>query len=231
MNILIRAEREDEHRKVEEITRDSFWNLYMPGANEHFILNNLRKSSDFIQKLCLVAIDIKTNKILGNIVYSLARIQDDKMNNHQILTFGPVSVLSSYKRNGIGSLLIKASMKQAAEMGFKAIVILGNHKYYDKFGFENGIKFGISSFDGSFPKGLLVKELYEGSLNGIKGKFYFSSSYQYDQTEFEKFDNTFEFKEKFITPSQKIFNKIVNLKYHDPDPDDLDLFYDNITRS
>ncbi len=230
MNILVRNEREDEHRKVEEMTRDSFWNLYKPGADDHFILNNLRKSSDFIQELCLVAFDDKTNQIVGNIVYTHARIQDNNMKNHQILTFGPLSVLPSYQRKGIGSLLIKTSMKKATEMGYKAIVILGNHKFYKTFGFENGIKFGICSSDSSFPKGLLIKELYDGSLNEIEGKFYYSSSYECNQIEFEKYENTFKFKEKYNTPSQKVFEKIINLKYNDPDPDDIELYSDNITR-
>jgi hypothetical protein len=38
------------------------------------------------------------------------------------------------------------------------------------------------------------------------------------------------FKEKYNTPSQKVFEKIINLKYNDPDPDDIELYSDNITR-
>lgn len=230
MDVIVRIEREDEHRKVEEMTRDSFWNLYMPGADEHFILNNLRKSPDFIQQLCLVAVDKKTNQIVGNIVYTHSKIQDDNLIDHQMLTFGPLTVSKSCQRRGIGSLLIRTSINKAKEMGYKAICILGNHRYYSKFGFENGQKFGISSSDGSFPKGLLVKELFDGSLNEIKGRLYRSSSYEYDQTELAKFEREFKFKEKYITPSQKVFEKMVILKYDDPDPDDIDLFSDNETR-
>ncbi|EAV9987127.1 N-acetyltransferase, partial [Listeria monocytogenes] len=54
MNIKIRNEQPNDYRKVEEITREAFWNLYCPGCNEHFIVHNLRKHEDFIEELAFV---------------------------------------------------------------------------------------------------------------------------------------------------------------------------------
>ena len=39
----IRLEEEKDHIKVENIVRDAFWNVYRPGAYEHYIVHNLRK--------------------------------------------------------------------------------------------------------------------------------------------------------------------------------------------
>ena len=38
----IRLENEDDYIEVEKLVRDSFWNVYRPGAYEHFIVHNLR---------------------------------------------------------------------------------------------------------------------------------------------------------------------------------------------
>ena len=35
--IKIRNEKETDYRRVEEITRKAFWNLYAPGCDEHYL--------------------------------------------------------------------------------------------------------------------------------------------------------------------------------------------------
>ena len=197
MVIKIRLEQEGDHRIVEELTREAFWNLYQPGADEHFIIHNLRKSPDFIKELCFVA--LIDDKIVGNIAYTLSCIKDDSNQDHKVITFGPLSVLPSYHSKGVGSALVNYSLQKAADMGFKAVFIYGWPSYYKRFGFQNAKMFNISGSDGSFPKGLLVKELYEKALSGISGKFYESKAFVLDKEEFEKFEKTFSFKKKFST--------------------------------
>jgi predicted N-acetyltransferase YhbS len=41
MKITIRNENEKDYRAVEELTREAYWNLYVPGCGEHFVLHNL----------------------------------------------------------------------------------------------------------------------------------------------------------------------------------------------
>lgn len=40
--IKIRNEEEKDYRKVEEITRKAFWNLYVPGCDEHYLVHIMR---------------------------------------------------------------------------------------------------------------------------------------------------------------------------------------------
>ena len=54
-SIAIRNEEEAEWRVVEELTRESFWNYFQPGADEHFLLHKLREHPDFIKELDFVA--------------------------------------------------------------------------------------------------------------------------------------------------------------------------------
>ena len=225
MDIKIRLEQEEDHRIVEELTREAFWNLFHPGADKHFLIHSLRKSPDFIKELCLVALIDK--KIVGSIAYTLSSIKDDSNQDHQVITFGPLSVLPSCHSKGVGSALVNYSLEKAAIMGFKAVVIQGYPSYYKRFGFQNAQMFNISASDGSYPKGLLVKELYDNTLSGISGKFYESKAFVLDKEEFENFEKTFSFKEKFQTPSQKLFEKMVCLKFDDPEPTDEILNFNN----
>ena len=40
-NINIRLEKKEEYRQVENMVRESFWNVYRPGCLEHYVLNQL----------------------------------------------------------------------------------------------------------------------------------------------------------------------------------------------
>ena len=43
-NDIIRLEKSDDHREVENLTREAFWNVYRPGCTEHYILHMLRQA-------------------------------------------------------------------------------------------------------------------------------------------------------------------------------------------
>ena len=45
---IIRLERKDEHREVENLVREAFWNVYRPGCLEHYVLHCLRNDPAFI---------------------------------------------------------------------------------------------------------------------------------------------------------------------------------------
>ena len=164
-----RVEQEKDHKQVETLVRDAFWNVYTPGANEHFILHNLRENSDFIRELSLVALhENDLNEIIGHIAYTKSHISQHYNGSdlkHNVITFGPLSVASHMQGKGIGTRLVIDSMKLAKEMGHRAVVIYGYPNYYKRFGFVNGKHFGIASSDGSFPKSLLVKELVGNFLS------------------------------------------------------------------
>lgn len=204
----IRLETQKDYRAVEEVTREAFWNFYVPGCNEHFILHNMRKSKDFIPELDFIA--LKDGKIVGNIVYTHSKIVKENGGEQAVVTFGPLSVLPEFQNKGIGGALIKHSISKAKEMGFKAILIYGYPGYYKRFGFVGGVKLGISRSDGLFPKALLVFELYESALHDIRGKFIEASLFETNPEELEEFDKSFPAKEKLETKSQEDFAKMVD---------------------
>jgi predicted N-acetyltransferase YhbS len=54
MEISLRLEEEKDYRIVEELTREAFWNLYIPGYDEHLLVHNLRKSKEYVKNLDFV---------------------------------------------------------------------------------------------------------------------------------------------------------------------------------
>lgn len=47
----IRLEKKEEQREVENLVRESFWNVYRPGCLEHYVLHCLRKDPAFVPEL------------------------------------------------------------------------------------------------------------------------------------------------------------------------------------
>ncbi len=200
MNINIRRETEKDYREVENITREAFWDLHMPGCDEHLLAHKLRKVPAFIPELDFVAtID---DRIIGNIMYSRAKVIDENNTEYDLLTFGPLTVSPEYQKQGVGTLLVKHTLKIAKDMGFKGVVIYGSEFYYHRFGFQNADKFKISTSDGENFEQFMALELFSGALDGISGRFYEDAVFHIDKAELEEFDKGFPFKEKHITDTQ-----------------------------
>jgi predicted N-acetyltransferase YhbS len=206
MEIKLRLEEEKDYKIVEELTREAFWNIYAPGCDEHLLIHNMRKAKEFIPGLDFVA--IYDNEIIGNIVYAKSKIV--YLNKEYIvLTFGPISVSPKYQNKGVGKTLIEHTKLLAKEMGYKAIIIYGDPEYYKRFGFKVSKEYNITNNDGKYPVALLVLELYQNALTGIKGKFNEGKIYEINEEELEEYEKRFIKKEKGITRTQERFNELV----------------------
>lgn len=203
MNIKIRQEQETDYRRVEEITRKAFWNLYVPGCNEHYLVHVMRSHEDFLPELDLV-IEVD-GQIVGNIMYTRTRLVDESGEEKDILTFGPVCILPEYQRKGYGKTLMEYSFKQAIALGYDLIVIFGNANNYVSRGFKSCKRFNICLEDGTYPSAMMVKELKPDVLDGRKWVYYQSPVFEIDEHEAGRFDAGLESWEKKYQPSQEEF--------------------------
>lgn len=209
MNIKIRRENENDYRKVEEVAREAFWNLYFPGAAEHVVINKMRKSKDFMPELTFV-IEVD-GEISGAILYTHSKIVSNDNTVYDTISFGPVFISPKYHRIGLGRKLITHSIEQAKKIGHKAILTLGYSYHYEPYGFLGGKKYNISMEDGKFYKGLLVLPLCEGALDNISGYAVFSEVLDATEAEIEEFDQSFPYKEKKVQDSQREYENAVSL--------------------
>ncbi|MGM0214496.1 GNAT family N-acetyltransferase [Enterococcus sp. AZ109] len=205
MVITIRNEEEKDYRVVEEITREAFWNLYTPGAVEHFLAHSIRKHADYLPELSFV-IELD-GEVIGSIMYTKAKVVDEAGDEHQVVSFGPVSILPKYHRQGYGRRLIEHSINEAKKLGYPAIIIGGFPYHYHPYGFMGTKKYDISMPDGKFYTGIMALPLYEGALDGVSGKIHFSPAMYPDETGLAEYDATFPPKEKRVLPCQADFEK------------------------
>jgi len=203
MEITLRKEMESDYRSVEQVTREAFWNLYVPGCCEHYLAHVMRDHRDFIRDLDYVA--LVDNQIVGNIMYTQSKIVDEKEETIQTITFGPVSVLPEYQRKGVGSALIQHTIQKAKEKDSKAIIIYGSPKNYCKHGFKSSKDYNVSTMEGKYPYGLLVLELEEGAFDNHSWRYRESDVYDLDVGKAEEFDEQFEHKEKGYRYTQEEF--------------------------
>ncbi|WP_296869073.1 GNAT family N-acetyltransferase [Thermovirga sp.] len=202
LDINIRNEEPKDYRRVEEVAREAFWNLYSPGCHEHFVIHKMREHDDFIKELTFV-IEVD-GQVEGGIFYTHSKIVSKDNTEYKTITFGPVFISPKFHRKGLGKKLITHSIEieVAKEMGYRAILALGYPYHYKPYGFVGGKKYNISMPDGKFYKGLLVLPLYEGALDNISGYVVFSDVFDVTEEEVEEFDRSFPPKEKKYQASQ-----------------------------
>jgi predicted N-acetyltransferase YhbS len=193
-DLTIRLETPADYREVEYITREAFWNHHVPGCDEHFLAHVLRESSCFIPELDFVA--VQQGRIVGNIMYTHAKISGDDGAEYPVISFGPVSVLPEWQGNGVGSALVRHSLSRASELGHTAVLIYGDPAYYSRLGFLSAESFGICTADDCYMDALQALELVAGALREKQGRFQEDHAYEVDADASAAFDKSFPTKEK-----------------------------------
>ena len=202
-NCKIRLEKKEEYREVENVVRESFWNVYRPGCLEHYVLHMLRNDPSFVPELDLVL--EKDGEIIGQNMFMRAVIKADSGEEIPIMTMGPICILPEYKRQGYGKFLLDYSLEKAAETGAGAVCFEGNINFYGKSGFTEASRFNIRYHglpEGADASFFLCKELKPGYLDGVSGEYATPQGYMVDEKAAEEFDKSFPEKEKLKLPGQ-----------------------------
>ncbi len=201
-SFIIRNETPADHRAVENLTREAFWNVYRPGCMEHYLVHTFRGDCSFVPELDLV-LELD-GEIIGHIVYVRSSITADDGRVIPTMTFGPISIAPEYQRKGYGKKLLEHSMEKARELGAGALAITGNIAFYGKSGFVTGKSCGVRYEDDPDAEYFLVAELKPGFLDGVSASFRDPDCYNVDDKEVEEFDRTFPPKEKLRLPGQLV---------------------------
>ena len=212
----IRLEEKKDHLKVENLVRDAFWNIYRPGAYEHYIVHNLRDDSSFIKDLAYVIEEDKD--IIGHINYSKGHINLYKRNRYGVeiklrdikgeaIILGPIAIDPKCQNQGKGSELIRHTLSLAQEMGFPFVFVVGDENYYSRFGFESASKYNIylEGTDTEDENPFFMIRIFENVFDEIdydKGLFYNPKVFDVDEKDVDEFDKNFEYKEKRVQEGQ-----------------------------
>ena len=206
-NYNIRLEQPHEQREVENLVRESFWNVYRPGCLEHYVMHCLRNDKDFVADLNFVmtVAEDRTERLIGQAMCMKAQLTLDNGGVLPIMTLGPIGIHPDYKRQGYGKALLDFTLQKAAEKGFGAVCFEGNIDFYGKSGFTFASAYGIRYHglpEGEDASFFLCKELKKGFLDGVTGEYATPKGYFVDEAEAEEFDKLFPEKQKLVLPGQ-----------------------------
>lgn len=85
-----------------------------------------------------------------------------------MLALGPIGVLVAHQGRGVGSALVRETLRLSESLGEALIALLGSNAYYSRFGFEPSIRHGIEPPDSGWGHHFQVKFLgrQRGSITG-----------------------------------------------------------------
>ena len=200
---IIRLEKKEDYREVENLVRESFWNVYRPGCSEHYVIHVLRDDPAFVRELDFVM--EQDGRLIGQTMFMETVIEADDGRIIPVLTMGPIGILPERKRQGYGKALLDYSLEKAKALGYGAVLFEGNIGFYGNCGFDYAGKFGIryhdlpEDADASF---FLCRELVPGYLDGITGVYQTPQGYYVRDEDVEIFDREFPEKVKLRLPGQ-----------------------------
>ncbi|MGT2552265.1 GNAT family N-acetyltransferase [Acinetobacter geminorum] len=155
MDIIIRDEQIEDIKAIEKLTKAAFQNAEHTSHTEHFIVNSLRNHG----QLTISLVAVEDSSIIGHIAISPVEISSGEIGWYGL---GPISVHPDKQGYGIGSLLMKESLEKLKQFGAQGCVLLGDPRYYSRFGFKNYPElilpdvpseyFQALTFSGNIPK-------------------------------------------------------------------------------
>jgi putative acetyltransferase len=128
--MLIRTEQTDDRRAIHEVVESAFRR-----KDEADLVDRLRNDGDGVISL-VAAEDIE---IVGHVLLSKMTAP------FRALGLAPVSVRPHRQRSGIGSQLIRSALEQAKAQRWQAVFVLGDPRYYGRFGFAAALASGFKS--------------------------------------------------------------------------------------
>jgi len=136
------------------------------------IVEEMRKQEN--ATLSLVADSSGT--VVGHILFSPV-----SLNGHtelHMMGLGPMAVLPSHQRQGIGSALVREGLDRCIEMGCDGVVVLGHSEYYPRFGFVPASRYGISCEYDVPDEVFMLIELQPGCLDGVTGEIIYDEVFR-----------------------------------------------------
>jgi putative acetyltransferase len=157
--VIVRAETQDDHDAIRRIVDEAFGDTVTSK-----IVDGIRASDRFVPELSLLA--VSEERSLGHVISSYV---DVVPGTSRVLQVGPLAVVPSHQRQGIGTALMQETIRIADELGEPLLLIEGSPQYYGRFGFTRADAVGIEPPpEAHGPQYFMIRPLgaYDSTLRG-----------------------------------------------------------------
>ena len=205
ISVNIRLEKAQDYRVTENLVREAFWNVYRPGALEHFVLHQFRQQPEFCSNLDFVM--ECDGEIIGQAMFVKNTLKTQSGDNFPILTLGPICIHPKLQRQGLGKQLLDYAVAQAEQTEAEGIFMEGNINFYGKCGFVVASTLGVHYMDEPSDDPVpyfLGKILKPKHFENLDTRYYIPQGYLVDEKQAEEFDKQFPYKEKLRLPGQLV---------------------------
>ena len=165
--LVIRPETPEDSAAIRSVNEEAFGS-----SIEADLVEKLRSRRTYT--LSLVVTD--GDKVIGHILFSPVTIGSGNT-SFGALGLGPMAILPSYQRKGVGSQLVRAGLQECKRLGHEIVVVLGHPDYYPRFGFVLANPRGIDCEFEVPEEAWMILEITEGALAGRRGKVKFQPEF------------------------------------------------------
>ena len=131
--MIIRPETAADHDAIRKVNDEAFGDPI-----DAKLVDAIRESDRFLPELSLVA--VSEGQTHGHVISSYVDVEPGA---RRVLQVGPLAVLPSHQRRGIGTALMEETIRIADARGEPLLLIEGNPQYYERFGFTRADAVGI----------------------------------------------------------------------------------------
>lgn len=128
--MVIRAETAADVNAIRRVLAAAF-----PGPAEARLVDQIRVDGDLVYSL----VAVEEGHVVGHIAFSSMAAP------FHALGLGPLAVRPEWQRRGVGARLVNAGVARATADGWQAVFLLGNPRYYERFGFSVALAAGFTS--------------------------------------------------------------------------------------
>lgn len=158
-NVLISPERASDIPMIHAVHAEAF-----ETEAEARLVDQLRERADVFLSLVARFGDV----VVGHILFTPVRLGDG--GKAGLLGLAPMAVLPAFQRQGIGARLVEAGLAAARELGARGVVVLGDDRYYPRFGFRPAADFDLSNEFSAPARYFMALELAPEGLASASGQ-------------------------------------------------------------
>ena len=174
--MIVREQQADEYEAIrhvyaEAFRRPRFRRPQRPGSvpPEVGVFEALWEAGDAIPAFSFTA--VCDGGVVGHVTASRATVATDP-----VVAVGPIGVLPDHQGTGIGSALMDALLAAADAADVPLVVLLGEPRYYGRFGFRPAKEFGVIPPDPEWGDAFQARPL-TAYADSVAGRFQYASAF------------------------------------------------------